>query len=181
MMRLIAAIAMLVLCSVSPALAQSDSWSGNVNLFLGGKFLDEDDWAPADDQFEIGLLFDIQPPGVPISLAADFLFGFSDGLGLDVEIHEYDLGIRKIFDQNPQFRPYIGGGLAIVSAEISGFGASIDDDGFGGWIGGGFFTTIQEHFNIGVDMRFSTADVTLGGFDFDAGGFHVGLITGYHW
>jgi hypothetical protein len=178
---LAAGIVFSIAVSTAYAAPPPPAWSGNANLFLGGKFLDSADWSPAEDQVEGGLLLDLRPPYWPVNLAADFLFGFSSGLGLDVEIDEYDLGVRKIFDADPRIHPYIGGGLSIVSAEISGPGGSVEDTGAGVWIGRGLYATISEHFNIGVDLRLSTANVTFFGVDGDAGGVHIGVITGYHW
>ena len=166
----------------SPALAvAADGWSGNANLFLGGKFLDSNDWSPAQDQFEVGLMLDAQPPQWPLGLAADLLFGFSSGAGADVEIHEYDLGIRKVFEGLPLVHPYLGGGVSIETAQISSGGLSVDDTGVGYWVGGGLMAHVLSFLNLGVDLRYSSASVKFSGFNIEAGGFHAGLITGLHW
>ena len=170
---------------VPTVFAEQTVWTGNANVFLGGKFLDDDEWEPADDQLVLGVQLDARPQDWPVNLALDIRYGFGDGnfFGVEFEsnILEFDLGVRKIFEQHPILRPFIGGGLSIVEAEFSGLGLSDDDVGIGFWIGGGFYLLLQEHFNIGLDLRFSTADVTLFGVDADAGGFQVGLLTGYHW
>ncbi|UCE89547.1 MAG: hypothetical protein JSW10_01535 [Pseudomonadota bacterium] len=61
--------------------------------------------------------------------------------------------------------------------------ANIDDTDstVGLWVGGGVYWTLKRHFNIGFDLRLSGAEVTLFGKDRQAGGFHSGLILGYHW
>jgi len=40
---------------------------------------------------------------------------------------------------------------------------------------------LGEHFNIGLEGKYSTADVTLFGIDADAGGGHFGMLVGFHW
>ena len=166
----------------SPASAEAaGGWSGNANVFLGGKFMDSNDWSPAQDQFETGLLLDVEPPPLPVSLAADFLFGFSSGAGIDVQVNEYDLGIRKIFEMIPLVHPYLGGGVSIETAELSSGGASIDDTGVGYWLEGGLMTHVLTILNLGLDLRYSSASVKISGFNVNPGGFHVGLITGLHW
>ena len=62
-----------------------------------------------------------------------------------------------------------------------GLRASADDDAIGFWIGGGIYWTLGEHFNIGFDLRWSKAEVTINGVDGEAGGGHAGLLLGYHW
>jgi hypothetical protein len=69
---------------------------------------------------------------------------------------------------------------AEIEAEAYGLSVSVDD-AVGFWIGGGVYWTLGEHFNIGFDVRWSKAEVTIDGLDFEAGGTHAGLLLGYHW
>ena len=176
----------------APASAQ-ESLTGNVNLFLGGKALDEDDWAPVEDQGEAAIEFDFRPRPWPINMvlgirkssddgtAFDPIFGSADVEG---ETSEFNLGIRKIWEELPYIRPFIGGGLALVDAEYKAsfsFGSASDSDSaLGLWLGGGVYWTVADHLNLGVDLRFSGADVTLFGVDGKAGGRHLGVLLGYH-
>ena len=178
-----------------PAAPQAQEWTGNVNALLGAKTLDRADWEPLEDQTEIGVLLDFKKKTWPVSIAIDFLQSeanetISDpvtglGLGIDAETTEIDLGVRKIWDRNGKARPYIGGGLALISAELSaqlsGIRVSLDDDAEGYWINAGIYWTLAESFNIGLDLRYSQADVTFLGVDVNAGGSHAGLVLGYHW
>jgi hypothetical protein len=41
--------------------------------------------------------------------------------------------------------------------------------------------TLGQSFNLGFDLRYSSADITLGGFEVEAGGTYAGLLLGYHW
>ena len=104
---------------------------------------------------------------------------------LEGETSELSFGIKKIWDHSPLVRPFIGSGIALISAEAKetmlGVSVSDDDDAVGIWIGGGVYWTLAEHFNIGFDLRWSKAEVTLFDVDAEAGGTHVGLLVGYHW
>jgi opacity protein-like surface antigen len=81
-------------------------------------------------------------------------------------------------------RPYIGGGLAFVNAEQKATTFSYipdDDNGTGFWLNGGVCWTLGQSFNLGLDLRYTQADVTLFNVDGKAGGTHAGVILGYHW
>ena len=169
--------------------ANANEWTGNVNFFLGQKTLEENDWAPADEQAEFGVLVDFKQSHWPVSIAIDLL-GSIDKVtvsGVDIEgsTSEFDIGVRKIWEvANSSIRPYIGGGLAFINAEIKATGfntVSQDDNGTGIWLNGGVYWTLGQHFNLGLDLRYSQADVTVFGVDVDAGGTHAGIILGYHW
>ena len=183
-------IAFSLTCSTS-ALA-----TGNVNGFLGVKQLEEDDWWPVEDQGEFGVMFDFAPSkDFPVNFAIDFLFSAAEETVYDpffgsfVEVTGYTselaFGVRKyLVHPGLKMHPYIGGGLALISAEFEtddGFTIVSDDDtATGYWIDAGIVWTIN-HFNVGFDVRYSDAEVTLYGIDAEAGGFHSGVVVGYHW
>ena len=200
-----AIILSIVVCWIlAPGLAMSqsnsnpNSWTGNVNVFLGAKVLDDDDWAPLDEHFEGGILLDFRNKSWPISIAIDVLYSKDDedvslaalnfgtfNANLEGNTTELNLGVRKIWDNLSTIQPFIGGGIAFINAEIEGtaLGISVSDDdtGVGVWVDAGAYVTLAEHFNIGVDARWSKAEVTLFNVDGEAGGWHVGLLLGYHW
>ena len=168
--------------------ANANEWTGNVNFFLGKKTLEENDWGTADEQAEFGVLMDFKQSHWPVSIAIDLLDSedvvsiFTSG-----STSEFDIGVRKIWEvANSSIRPYIGGGLAFINAEIrtaSLFSDAVsqNDNGTGIWFGGGVYWTLGQHFNLGLDLRYSQADVTLFDENIDAGGTHAGIILGYHW
>ncbi|VAW50117.1 hypothetical protein MNBD_GAMMA06-1839 [hydrothermal vent metagenome] len=174
--------------------ANAGEWTGNVNFFLGQKTLDKDDWEPLDKQPEFGVLIDFKQQDWPVSIAIDLL-GSSDettfnepgfgNISIEAQTSELNLGVRKIWNTpNSSIRPYIGGGLALINAEIGATGfipVSDNDNGTGFWFGGGIYWTLNQSFNIGLDLRYSQADVTLFDESGDAGGTHAGLMLGYHW
>ena len=172
--------------------SRGGGWSGDANILLAGKHLDNGDWGPTDSQGEIGLVTNWRGPSWPVALAADFLAsshdadisrdGFTEQRG---KTSELDLGARKIWRPDARMRPYAGGGLALASGELTRTGPagtiSDSDSGAGLWLDGGVFWTLSEAFNLGFDVRISAANVRLLGADRNAGGFHLGLLAGYHW
>ncbi len=180
-----------------PGIASAQNSTGNVNVFLGAKALDDDEWT-ADEQSEIGLLLDFAPQGWPINFAVDFLrsegdetaSGYIPGWGYvtakeEVETTELNLGVRKYWDIAPNMHPYIGGGLAFIQLDgkwsISGLGSYEDDgDGTGIWLNGGITWTFDA-FNVGLDVRYSQGEVFMDIGDYEGGGGHAGLVVGYHW
>ena len=183
-----------------PNLAICDESTGNVNLFWGTKQLDEDDCAPTDEHDELGILVDYKEKSWPVSIAISYLSSsdeqtadydyYYNGVGigtadLERKTTELSLGIRKIWDGSPSLRPYIGCGIALISAEFeaSALGTSVSDDdtATGFWIAGGIYFTISESFNVGFEYRLSQAEVTLFDVEAEAGGTHTGLLFGFHW
>ncbi|MCX7793874.1 MAG: hypothetical protein N2257_05665 [Thermodesulfovibrionales bacterium] len=172
-----------------------DGWTGNINLFLGAKALEEDDWAPADEQGEVGFKLDFRHKDWPLNIAIDFLSAEGDGTAYDPyygitvdmesETSELNFGLRKIWDHFQYIRPFIGGGISIIHAEAKvkflGTLVSDSDTGSGLWIGGGVYWTLSKHFNIGFELMASSARVELFGVEVNGGGTHIGILAGYHW
>lgn len=170
--------------------SQSNSWTGNVSGYLGHKSVDNDDWPNLDSQTSVGVISDFRKQSWPVSIAVDLIFsadihesGVIKDTGGTVETH---LGARKIFTlENSSFRPYVGGGVALVNAilENENAGVTVDDDdrAFGAWVGAGTYYALTPSFNIGLDVRYSKAEVTLFDKEREAGGLNAGITAGYHW
>ncbi|MFB0532662.1 MAG: hypothetical protein ACETVU_03235 [Desulfatiglandales bacterium] len=198
MMKKIAAL--VIACSLLsvPNLVICDDWTGNLNVFLGAKLLDEHEWEPVEEQDEFGIKLDLKQQGWPVSIVIDYLSSSGDETALmfdplsgtvefdiEGETSELNLGVRKIWDQFPHIRPFIGAGLSSISAEYTGTALGItvsdSDNAVGIWFGGGIYWTLADHFNIGLEAAFSTAEVTLFDVNADAGGGHFGVLAGLHW
>ena len=194
-LAVISAIPGLLLFATT-SMAQQGGWTGNINVFLGAKALDEDDWAPVDEHSEIGIELDFRPKSWPVNIAVDYLFSKSDKesfidpsslivFDMEAETSELNIGIRKIWEQYTSVRPFIGGGLSFIrgEAEVSALGITVSESGNGAgiWIGGGVYWTLIDHLNLGLELKFSTADISIAGVDVDAGGGHFGFLAGYHW
>ncbi len=161
----------------SPAKAEL---TGNVNLLLGGKFVDAD-LGFAENHFEYGVGFDFKKEGWPVSIVVEYLrssgeesvvIPFFGAFDIELTTWDFNLGVRKTFDRG-NMHPYVGGGLSIIGVELEmlGFPAG-DDTSVGGWLGGGAYWTLNERFNVGADLKYSFAG--------DGGGFHISGLAGYH-
>ena len=121
-------------------------------------------------------------------IAIDIMAGVGsetlNNVDIESETTEFNIGARKIWDNSKQVRPFVGLGLAFITAElkteVGGLTISADDSGTGYWLGGGVYWTIK-HFNIGLELKYSSAKLTIGNVDCDGGGGHAGLLLGYHW
>jgi opacity protein-like surface antigen len=169
---------------------QADGWTGNISGYLGHKSVDKDDWPNLDSQRSAGVISDFRKQSWPVSIAVDLISaaavhesGANEDTGGTMEMH---LGARKIFTlENSSFSPYVGGGVAIISAtlENENAGVTIDDDDsvVGAWIGVGTYYAVTPNFNLGLDLRYSKAEVTLFDKEREAGGLNAGITFGYHW
>jgi len=177
------------------------SFDGNVNFFLGQKSLDSDDWQPIEDQLEFGAVMSFGADDWPVRIAADVLTsveekdvnGFGGNVTLTGVTFEVDGGVRKIWKsgKNKNVLPYLGGGIGVIGGALeldNGFTKiDADDATLGFWADTGVFFRLGSNFNIGVDVRYSTAKVD---FDFGAGniardinvgGLHYGMLLGFGW
>lgn len=169
--------------------AYADDSTGNVNFFLGQKSLKSDDWSPVENQAAFAVLVDFKQSSWPVSIAIDILGSYQDstvsGIYFEGSTAELDLGVRKIWEASgTSMRPYVGGGIAFINAEAKGtffYTVSDNDTGVGFWLNGGIYWALTQHFNLGMDLRYSQAEVTLFNVNVEAGGTSVGLILGYHW
>jgi hypothetical protein len=192
-----------------PSVAESSDWSGNVNGVAGIKMLKESDWGHFDDQGGVGVMADFKRASWPISMSANLLYSrdsssdYHDNEIGDTYYYTYyaeeastaelNLGVKKIWAPADRFNFYVGGGLAVIYGEMEITRANNlsagtywdrdteDDAGLGGWGAVGCYVTFASHLNIGVDLRYSSAEIDLYDKDIDAGGVHVGLLMGYAW
>jgi len=176
-------IGMVASLAGSPVLA--DDYDGNVRLAFGQKRLDND-WNILDRQNEIGMIFDIKKSSWPVSISFDMFFSGEDKNIDGTEkgsTSEQHLGIRKIWTINDsKFHPYLGAGVAFIQARYEVVGSEKEDDnGIGAWIGTGVDWHLSKKMSLGVDIRYSQADVTILNEDINAGGLHTVLTLGYRW
>lgn len=133
--------------------------------------------------------FEISRPGVEIR-----------GDDVTQSTFELDVGVRKIW-RSGRARPFVGGGLAVIWGrqesvilppppfDIEGnelisdppFIVSEEDEAPGAWVDGGIFWRLGKRFNIGLEARFSSAELSFTGRKVQAGGFNLGLILGWGW
>ncbi len=186
-MSLIATSAVLIMGNSA---INASEVTGNVSAYIGEKALDDKDWPNLDDQEAFGVLFDIKQRSWPVSIAINIIGSAEENkngtLTETAFTGEQQLGIKKYLGQtNSTIRPYIGGGITLVTAALEKKDGSVtteqDDTATGLWLGGGVQLKVTPHFILGLDARYSEAEVTLFGEDREAGGLHTGITAGYHW
>lgn len=199
MKRLRTCVILLLLAVIPAVPVAALDWTGNVNLALGGKSLDEDDWTfsgvTLEDHDELSLGLDFRMIDWPVSIAIE-ISGSAEqekisGIG-DVEgkTGELRIGLKKIWEPVETIHPFLGGGLAFISGEVEAVNEDLlplkieisdDDRGTGFWLMGGVYWTLGGVFNLGFELGYSTAEISLFNKDVDAGGGHAALLLGYHW
>jgi len=171
-------------------------YEGNLNLVVGKKWLQNGDWAPVEEQQDIGLMFAFAEERIPVQFAFDVFRSHDngpsgaqpDGTPVDGQTTEFAVGFRKTWGTHV-FHPHLGAGGNVIQAEMNTASptgqVNRGDRGYGVWIDGGMTWRVAGHLNLGFEVRYSKADVDLSsGFETmeaAAGGLHVGGIIGYGW
>lgn len=180
MKKMLLIISLLSLSSAS--YAAGSNFTGNVNLLVGMKSMSDDAWESGgiENHTEFGILFNLKQERWPVSITADLLRSSDSNGDLEGTTTELNLGVTKHWQQN-QFTPYVGGGIAIINADISLNSFSDDETELGVWGKAGIFTTLDDGTNLGIEVRHSYAETDFNGTDVEIGGFHAGFFVGYHW
>ena len=181
--------ALALLCVPSAAHA-----SGDLNFVYGSRYLSQSYWSPVDIQETYGATLDLGGAHWPVNVAVGYLESHDTdrianspvAVDLDVHIHEFSIGVEKVWQAGPVVRPFVGGGFAFVTAEAtveSVLGTTRDDhDTNGFYFDGGVFFRLGPAFNLGIDGRIlSGTDVTLFRQHGDADYWQVGAIFGFGW
>lgn len=154
-------------------------------FYLGGRKLDEDLYAPVDEQGVFAIEYARETPGS----AVGFELGLQGGreqdevLGTDVEstTSELYLGLRKSVPTGSLVRPVFGAGLALVatSIDVAGFGDD-EDASLAGYAHAGVLFDLTESFFLGLDLRgLFGSDIELAGLDGDADYAQLALAIGF--
>jgi hypothetical protein len=174
-------------CAAVPTARPQSDAAANANdsaitVLVGNRSMtDDDNWSPLEDQLAFELGFNTVPSDWPVGIEASVSYSDDDDSGVEGETKEASLGVRKTWDVSEgRVHPYVGGGLAGIQAEFSGFGQSDDDTSVAGYVHGGVGFDLGSHFLIGVDVRLLLgSDITLFGIDGDADYVQYGLMVGY--
>lgn len=170
---------------------------GNVSFFAGKAALDSGDWENVDSHRSVGMISDIRLQHWPVSIAIDGFISTDKNKNdadtvndmtpnLDASTAALHLGIRKIWnDEKRNLHPYIGGGLAYINGSqertIDNQKENQSDASVGSWVSTGLYWRPISRLNMGIDLRYSHANVTLFDQKIDAGGTQIGATIGYHW
>ena len=111
----------------------------------------------------------------------------------DLSATEWGVGVWRAFGRERKARPFLGGGVALVSASghVTVPGASnnlrLRDQSFGAYVDGGVAWRLGEHFDIGLDVHFlqgtSFEGVNTGGGNVSANANYgsLAMILGWGW
>ena len=159
-----------------------DDFFFDVNAFGGRKTMSDSDWEELASQNEVGILGTFGPTSWPIHLALEGYGARSAHGNTSTTITEFSTGLRRVFALGP-VRPFAGAGVGFTRAEYvvevsEGEFESESDHGSVIWAGAGAAFRFGKYGNVGLQLRYSAADVTLGPRTVDAGGVHVGVTVG---
>jgi hypothetical protein len=188
-----------------PALAAADQ-SGSINVILGYRSFDSEEWAPLDDQPVLGVNVELVNRGWPFEVLLGLSISYDDATVMrnvvtipEVEFTtvEFSFGVQKTWeDLFINARPYVGGGLSIVGADVDvtlfGNNSRDDDVTLGLYLNGGYFWEFGENFRLGfegkvllgTDISLGENDKTIVGSGFDADNVdyaQLGLLAGWSW
>lgn len=200
-----AALTVLVLSGISHWATPAES-GGTAHFTLGPKAMDKDQ-EPAEDQFQLGASIAFGQNDWPVKLVVDVMASSGDGseaglysgyyyiynleVDVDVKTMEIGFGVQKAWSAG-KIHPFVGGGVEWFRGDVKatvrsgGFSVTAIDDsdsGFGLWVGGGVYWQLGQKFNLGVNVRYNDAEITIdtpiGSKDANASGVHLGLLLGW--
>jgi opacity protein-like surface antigen len=190
--RLVSWIAFAVLLTLAMALDArevSAGSDGNINLLLGQKSPDEENWDSAEDHGEVSLDLMWRDDRWPIFANIYFSSAFYDNAQnavfdvYDAWTTELGLGVKKVWDVG-SVHPYVGVGLASITGEIDYQDPSLGEDRGGAaglWVGAGAFVRLGERINLGLGGRYSSAEAEIYFDDTELGGLSISGILGWAW
>jgi len=192
-------IAPLLLAAASFVAAASEAqarYTGNLNLFVGQMWLNQGDWAPVDQQQEIGLMLAFGEERAPIHFSIDAFLAKADAPDQHPTVDsavsgattEFAIGVRKVWGEHAT-HPHLGAGATVmqVSEDRNGPSGPVSngDRGYGAWVDVGVTWRIASHLNLGLEGRYSVSTVDLGTGvllrEVTAGGAQFGVLIGYGW
>jgi hypothetical protein len=186
-MKSLVVLAVLASVSASCASLSGDQAQSRGSFLVGTRSLDEDLWAPVEDQVTLGGEYS----AVNKESGVGYEFGVSVS-GDSAEVGAFDVtgtlleasgGVRAEFGSG-ELRPYIGAGVALVNAEIEAEGAggtaTEDDTSVAGYAHAGFNVPFGERFFMGLDARMLFgSDIDFGGVNGDVDYFQLGVVFGW--
>jgi opacity protein-like surface antigen len=188
------ALALLVAASFAPSVQAG----GNVDFFAGQKELDRNfgDGNRIEEQDAAAIFTDWGGDTWPVHIALDVLVGQRDrnddqfDVKLDGSTGEIDVGARWYPAKGSKWMPHVGGGLGLISGEVSTSNPdpandiSFDDSKLGYWADAGLAYRFGDHFKLGSRIRYSKAELDNPEGNVrsvDAGGLTYGVNAGFTW
>lgn len=169
--------ALFALSSVATAAELPDA---SISLFLGKNSMKKSDWSPVNDQSEVGAVLDLGRADSVADLVVSYFIASDKASGsIKGETAEFAAGARKMFRIEAGLAPFVEGGLAYISTKVSNGSLSDSDNAVGYWLGAGVNFAVGDRVLVGLEARYSAADVTVFNKDRTAGGTHLGINLGF--
>ena len=165
---------------------QSNNWNANIAVVIGITDFLEPEWAGADRQETVGLMFDVGKDGWIANLAVDVFTSSGDGnngsFNVEGSISEIDVGFRMhIYDNDINWGAYIGGGAAIMDSELDIGAVNETASDLGVWGNVGIYYQLEDRWNFGADIRYSAPIIGFEDSDtINPSNFSYTLTFGYH-
>lgn len=179
--------AAVLMAGAAPARAADGAGlTANMNLLLGAKFLDGDDWPYTAGHAEGGVSLDLRGARSIVGLEARLLSSESATNPVFLvgdfrsETTEVAFGLRLTFSYDRGLRTYLAGGPVYIDASRTTPSGTTSGSGNGLWLAGGVYWVLGGQLNLGADLMVSGANVNLGGTEVHGGGAHLHLILGVH-
>ena len=180
--------------STAGQMQQEVRWTGHLNYIIGYKKL-SNDWEPAEDQIEFGLVdLDLRRVNWHVSIVGQLLLTYASDIpdepgfrGDYSGTYEFNVGVRKVWGDLPRFHPFLGGGFSILGGSTTEdlgdlwYYQEENDSGFGYWVGAGFYWVLTEQLHTGINAQYTWGEIELFDKDLNAGGIHLNIIIGCHW
>jgi hypothetical protein len=169
-----------------PMPAQADGMQSYLDVYVGKRSLDEDDWAPIDEPALIGIQFALPRDGLGWEIGFAISYDEEDvGFDFDATILEVYGGLHaELGGPGAALVPFFGVGLSVAYVDSSGTSGSTtvsdDDSTVGFYAHGGIAVPINPNLRIGADVRILTGtDVELFGVganvDYEQLAFFIGF------
>ncbi len=190
--KYIAPAALALVLTLPSGSVLAEEFGGNIGGMIGQVQLDDKDWGDQEVHGAIGLISDFRIASAPFSLAVDLIGSGDEDNLVDRKNEVYSaaahIGVRKVFDDSESVvKPYLGAGIALVNVEMrtrdkqTDLSRVEDDSATGFWIGAGSYVELTDHFQVGLDLRYSEVEVKLFDSKRKAGGFQTTVSAGYYW
>lgn len=159
------------------------SKENRVNVYFGGRALDEGDYDPVDRQGVLGIEFsrEAHDAGIGWEVGVAASAKEDDVSGVDVEgsTREIYAGLRKTFGDQI-VRPFVGVGAAVINSKIDGNGQDDDDSSLAAYAHVGLGADVTPDVTLGLDLRYLFgSDLELGNVDTDADYAQLAFFVGF--
>ena len=167
--------------------SSSGGWTGNINVSIATKDLDENQWSPYQEHASFTYSLDFSRASNGWGFVLSGVTSTSDN-GEKIEVahtevitEETRVGLIKTWYPSERFRIYVSGGATLIKGSINTASSTVEGEENGTFYEFGVYWTLINAINLGFVIDTSMADIILDDTTYNAGGHRSGFIIGYHW